>query len=196
MSWLYLLEGSIKTKGCIMDNLHEQLGGTWHLDPTHSEVGFWVRHAGISKVRGKFTDFTATVEDHEDDKLADVTAQINAASLTTGNVDRDVHVRSADFLDVEKHPYIIFSGTVGNDNLLVGDLTIRGVTKPVTIEFEFPGVAVDPFGNLRAGIEAEISISRKEFGLTWNAALEAGGVLVSDKVNIYLDLSFIKNTQL
>lgn len=168
--------------------------GTWNLDISHSEVGFIVRHAGISKVRGKFglAEATVVVDDELDAKLS---ATIDATSFDSGNADRDGHVRSGDFLDVENHPTITFvSNTVeprGNGFIVTGDLTIRGVSKTVDLYTEVSGVATDPFSNVRAGVEAKTTISRKEFGLTWNAALEAGGVLVSDKVVIELDLSFI-----
>src|SRR5919112_3413 len=165
--------------------------GTWTLDNSHSEIGFTVRHAGISKVRGQFTEAAATLDLPED-----VTgARINAASFDSGDANRDGHVKGEDFFDVEKFPEISFvsNGLVakGNSYELSGDLTIKGVTRPVTLETEFNGVAVDPFGNTRAGVSAETTISRKDFGLTWNAVLEGGGVLVSDKVAINLELAFI-----
>lgn len=168
---------------------------TWNLDPSHSEIGMTVRHAGISKVRAKFNDFTATVVKNDNDYA--VRAVIQTDSFDSGNGDRDTHVKSSDFLDVENFPTIEFNAssiTPAGDGIyeLNGELTLRGVTKPVSFEAELVGEAVDPFGNLRSGLEAKTVISRKEFGLTWNAVLEAGGVLVSDKVTIELDLSFIK----
>lgn len=170
--------------------------GTWTLDATHSEVGFTVRHAGISKVRGKFTDLEATATIGETLEASSVTATIQAASFDSGDANRDAHVRGADFFDVEQFPTLTFSSTgISGDSgefKLAGDLTIHGVTKPVVFDTEFNGVAVDPFGATRAGFEAKTVISRKEFGLTWNAALEAGGVLVSDKVTITLDVAFVK----
>jgi polyisoprenoid-binding protein YceI len=169
--------------------------GIWTLDNSHSEIGFTVRHAGISKVRGQFTEAGATLE--LGDSLADskVTAAIQTASFDSGDVNRDGHVKGEDFFDVEKFPEITFASrhvkANGDSFDLVGDLTIKGVTKEVAIETEFNGVAVDPFGNTRAGVSGETTISRKDFGLTWNAVLEAGGVLVSDKVVINLELAFI-----
>ncbi|MFC8304450.1 YceI family protein [Specibacter sp. NPDC057265] len=170
--------------------------GTWNLDASHSTVGFVVRHAGISKVRGQFTDIAgeltlgATLSD------SSVTATIQAASFNSGDAGRDGHVKGADFLDVETFPTLTFSSTGisgdSEDFELTGELTIHGVTQTVTFKGEFNGVAVDPFGATRAGFEAKTVISRKEFGLTWNAALEAGGVLVSDKVTITLDVAFVK----
>lgn len=169
--------------------------GTWNLDPSHSEVGFTVRHAGISKVRGKFDSFSATLVIPENGVGATATASIEAASFNSGNADRDAHVRSADFFDVETYPTLNFEATSvkGDEDgvVVTGDLTIRGITKEVRLDVEVNGVARDAFGLFRAGAETKTVISRKEFGLTWNAALEAGGVLVSDKVTIELDLSFV-----
>ncbi len=170
--------------------------GVWTLDMAHSEIGFTVRHAGISKVRGRFND--ATAEARVGDTLANssLRAVVKTASFDSGDANRDAHVRGEDFFDVEKYPELTFKATHvegdGDDYTLTGDLTIRGVTKPVELEVEFSGVVVDPFGATRAGFTAETEISRKEFGLTWNAALEAGGVLVSDKVKISLDAALVK----
>ncbi|HEV7167063.1 MAG TPA: YceI family protein [Micrococcaceae bacterium] len=170
--------------------------GIWTLDMAHSEIGFTVRHAGISKVRGRFND--ASAEAHVADSLANSTlrAVVKTASFDSGDANRDAHVRGADFFDVEQYPEMTFKATKvdgdGDDYTLTGDLTIRGITKPVELEVEFSGVVVDPFGATRAGFTAETEISRKEFGLTWNAALEAGGVLVSDKVKISLDAALVK----
>ena len=170
--------------------------GTWNFDASHSEVGFAVRHAGISKVRGQFTELDATLTLGKTLSDSAVTATIQAASFNSGDANRDGHVRSADFFDVETYPTLTFSTTsVSGDEgdfELTGELTIRGIAKTVTFKGEFNGVAVDPFGTTRAGFEAKTVISRKDFGLTWNAALEAGGVLVSDKVTITLDVAFVK----
>lgn len=159
---------------------------TWNLDPSHSTVGFVVRHAGISKVRGEFTDVEARINGRE------VTATAQAASFDSGNADRDAHVKGADFFDVENYPTVDFIGRLDGENKLVGTLTIKGVSQEVTFELDEAGTATDPFGAQRFGAEASTVISRKDFGLTWNAALETGGVLVSDKVTINLDVSFIK----
>jgi polyisoprenoid-binding protein YceI len=162
---------------------------------SHSEIGFSVRHAGISKVRGRFNE--ATAEARVRDSLADASlhATIKTASFDSGDANRDGHVRGEDFFDVESFPEISFVSNAivpkGDAYELQGDLTIKGVTRPVALETEFNGVAVDPFGNTRAGLSAETTISRKDFGLTWNAVLEAGGVLVSDKVAVNLELAFI-----
>jgi polyisoprenoid-binding protein YceI len=169
--------------------------GTWTLDNSHSEIGFTVRHAGISKVRGQFKDAAATLELAENVADSKISATIQTASFDSGDANRDGHVRGEDFFDVEKFPEISFvsKGLVaaGDSYELTGDLTIKGISRPVTLETEFNGVAVDPFGMTRAGVSAATTISRKDFGLTWNAILDAGGVLVSDKVAINLGLAFI-----
>lgn len=170
--------------------------GTWNFDASHSEVGFTVRHAGISKVRGKFTELDASLTLGETLAQSSVTATIQAASFNSGDANRDAHVRGADFFDVETFPTLSFASSAvsgdAEDFELTGELTIRDITKTVTFKGEFNGVAVDPFGATRAGFEATTVISRKEFGLTWNALLAAGGVLVSDKVTITLDVAFVK----
>lgn len=170
--------------------------GTWAIDASHSEAGFTVRHAGISKVRGKvaITEGSVTVGE----TLADtsVTATLDPSTVSTGDAGRDGHLKSGDFFDVEAFGAWTFVSTEvrndGGEYVIAGDLTIHGVTQPVELATEFAGTAVDPFGNTRAGFEASVTISRKDFGLTWNAALEAGGVLVSDKVVIALDISAIR----
>jgi polyisoprenoid-binding protein YceI len=168
--------------------------GTWTLDGSHSEIGMSVRHAGISRVRAVFEESTGTVKVGEDG-TADINAVVRADSFNSKAEDRDAHVKGEDFLNAEKHPELTFvASTVkptGEVFDLTGELTIRGVSKTVTFEGEFGGQAVDPFGMTRAGFSATTAISRKDFGLTWNAALEAGGVLVSDKVNIALDVAFV-----
>lgn len=164
--------------------------GTWTLDPAHTTVGFTVRHAGISKVRGTFGDLEGTlvVGQGGDDLRFEATLQ--TASVSTGNADRDGHLKSADFFDAETFPEIRFVSTEVSGDSLTGELTIRDVTKPVTLDFSYEGAATDPFGTYRAGFTGETTISRKEFGLTWNAALEAGGVLVSDEVKIQVEAEF------
>ncbi|MFT4186817.1 MAG: YceI family protein [Micrococcaceae bacterium] len=170
--------------------------GTYKLDPVHSEVGFEVRYAGISKVRGKFEDVEATFTVAEDPKDTTLDATIKTASITTNNDQRDAHLKNEDFFDVEKYPEITFKATdcSGDRNGLTikGELTILETTKEVELETTYNGTVDDPMGNTRAGFEAETTINRKDYGLTWNAALEAGGVLVSDKVKIVIDASLIK----
>lgn len=166
--------------------------GTWTLDPAHSEVGFSVRHMMISKVRGAFGLKSATLVAPENPLEAKVTASVDVTSLDTKDEGRDNHLRSDDFFDVENHPTMEFVSTGvrldGDDFLVDGDLTIRGVTKPVTFEFDFGGFGADPWGNYKAGATAKTVINREDFGLTWNAALETGGVLVGKDVTITLDL--------
>jgi polyisoprenoid-binding protein YceI len=170
--------------------------GTWTIDTAHSDVAFIVRHAGISKVRGRATGFAGQItvgDDVEDSKVA---VTIDSASIATGDEKRDAHLRSADFFEVEKYPEWTFSSTSvtpsGDDFVIAGDLTLHGVTRPVALTTEFNGGADDPMGNTRVGFSASTQISRKEFGLTWNAALETGGLLVSDNVKIELEVSAIR----
>jgi len=166
--------------------------GTWVLDPSHSEVTFSVRHMMISKVRGKFAVKSATITAPENPLEATVTATADVASIDTNDEGRDGHLRSADFFDAETYPTITFTSTgvriEKGDFLVDGDLTIKDVTKPVTFELEFGGFGTDPYGNYKAGATAKAVINREEFGLTWNAALETGGVLVGKDVTIELDL--------
>lgn len=170
--------------------------GSWAVDASHSEASFTVRHAGISKVRGTVAITSGTLTVGEDVESSSVVVTLDPASVTTGDANRDGHLKSGDFFDVETHGEWSFTSTAvrgaGSDYVIVGDLTIHGVTQQVELETVFNGSAVDPFGNTRAGFEASVTISRKDFGLTWNAALEAGGVLVADKVKIDLDVSAIK----
>lgn len=172
--------------------------GTWNLDASHSEVGFSVRHAGISKVRGSFTAFDATLTVGETLADSSVEATVQIDSVNTKDANRDGHLKSGDFFNAEEFPVMTFKSTSlkgdASDFVLVGDLTVRGVTKSVEFEAELGGQAVDAFGATRAGFYASTTISRKEFGITWNAALEAGGVLVSDKVKIEIDASFVLPT--
>ena len=171
---------------------------TYVIDADHSTLGFTIRHAGIGKTRGQFDEFNGTIEVADDSTPTGSTASatIKAASVNTRNNDRDNHLRSADFFDVETYPEWTFATTGVSGSkasfTLTGDLTIHGVTKSVDLEVEFLGAATDPFGNDRAAFEASTVISRKDFGLTWNAALEAGGVLVGDKVTITLEIEAIK----
>ncbi len=175
----------------------KDLKGTFVLDPAHTEIGFVTRHAMITKVRGSFATFegSATI-DGAAPEASTLAVTIQAASIDTRNADRDAHVRSADFLDVEQFPTITFTGTDfvidGETVSVTGDLTVHGVTKPVTVPFDFTGEAKDPFGNTRVGFEGATEIKRSDFGLTWNAALETGGFLVADKVVLEFEVSAIK----
>lgn len=164
----------------------------WKLDPTHSDFNFKVRHMMISNVKGSFTDFNVEIETQDDTFAnAKVIVTIQTNSISTYNQDRDNHLKSADFFEVETYPTIVFeSSFLGNE--ATGNLTIHGVTKPVTMDVDFNGVNIDPYGNSRAGFSFEGKINRKDFGLTWNASLETGGILIGEDVNLSGDLQFIK----
>lgn len=168
--------------------------GTWTLDPAHTSVAFTVRHAGISKARGQFTDVEGELVVAEGAEDLAFTATLKTESVSTSNPDRDAHLKSADFFDVENNPTITFRSTELKGDTLHGELTINGITKPVELDFAYEGAATDPFGVYRAGFTGETTISRKEFGLTWNAALEAGGVLVADSVKISIEAEFTAPT--
>lgn len=164
----------------------------WNLDPTHSEITFKVKHMMISNVKGSFTDFSAQIEAEDDTfKNAKTTATIKTDSVFTNNTDRDNHLKSAEFFNAEQYATITFESQALSDEV-TGNLTINGITKPVTLDVDFGGVNVDPWGNTKAGFSFEGKISRKDFGLNWNATLEAGGVLVSDDVKIAGELQFVK----
>ncbi len=177
---------------------YTQLTGDYALDPAHSRIGFVARHAMVTKVRGAFNEFTGTAHlDGENPNRSSAQLRIQAASIDTRNADRDGHLRSNDFLQMDEHPEITFTTTeitwTGQDSFdVTGDLTIKGTTRSVTVPFTFEGQATDPFGNVRVGFEGSTTINRKDFGVTWNATLETGGVLVSDKVTLEFEVSAIK----
>ena len=176
----------------------EDISGDYTIDASHSRLGFSARHAMVTTVRGHFTDWSGTAHvDTADPAASSVSLTIKAASIDTGSADRDGHLVSADFFDAETHPEITFVSTAvardGADWAITGDLTIKGTARPVTIEFEPTGSAQDPFGNVRIGFEGGTAINRKDWGLTWNAALETGGVLVSEKIKLDFDVSAIRN---
>lgn len=166
--------------------------GTWVVDPTHTEVGFSVRHLAISKVKGKFENFDATFVTAEDPLQSTVTAKAEVASVNTNQADRDRHLRTGDFFAAEEHPELTFVSTgvrqVDGEFKVDGDLTMRGVTKPVTFDFEFGGFGEDPYGNYKVGFTATSVVKREDFGLTWNTPLEKGGVLLGSDVTIILDV--------
>jgi polyisoprenoid-binding protein YceI len=174
------------------------LTGDYTVDPAHSRIGFAAKHAMVTTVRGEFTDYTATAHlDAENPANSSARVEIKAASVTTRNDDRDAHVRNADFFDVDNHPTISFVSTSAKQHSddefeLTGDLTIKGTTKPVTVTFEKTGQATDPWGGSRVGFEGKTKINRKDWDLSWNVALEAGGLLVSDKVTLEFDISAVK----
>jgi polyisoprenoid-binding protein YceI len=168
--------------------------GTFTIDASHSRVGFSARHAMVTKVRGSFNDYSGSAV--VADGAATITIEINAASIDTRSADRDGHLQSPDFFDVANFPKITFVSTSvkdsGSDKIVVeGNLTIKDVTKPLSITFEYTGTATDPFGNARFGFEGESEINRKDFGLTWNAALETGGILVSENIKLEFEFSTI-----
>ena len=171
--------------------------GTWNVDPTHSTVGFTARHLMITKVRCHFTDFDGVVEIADDPLASSVVANVRLGSIDTGNADRDAHLRTADFFGVEEHPEMSLRSTAiredGGDYVLVGDLTIAGQTREVEFALEFDGVRQDPFGNTKAGFSASADINRSDWGLSFNMALETGGVLVSEKIHIDLDVQLVRS---
>jgi len=166
--------------------------GTWTVDNAHSEVGFSIRHMMISKVRGKFQNFAATFVTGDNPLDSSVTASAEVVSVDTNDANRDAHLRTGDFFEAEKYPTIDFVSTgvrvVDGDYKVDGNLTIKGVSKSVTFDFEFGGFGSDPYGNYKAGATAQTVINREDFGLTYNATLETGGVLLGDKVTITLEL--------
>jgi polyisoprenoid-binding protein YceI len=174
------------------------LTGTYTLDPTHTRIGFVARHAMVTKVRGSFNEFEGTaVIDGANPANSTVRVTIDAVSIDTRNAQRDEHLRTNDFLALEQYPQITFVSTdirqVDETTFEVsGDLTIKDVTNRITVPFEFEGASQDPFGNQRIGFDGSVTISRKDYGITWNAALETGGVLVSDKITLEFEVSAIK----
>lgn len=173
--------------------------GTYTIDPAHSEVGFVVRHMGFSKVRGRFERFEGTIQgDPEDLESLETHVEIDAKAITTDEQKRDEHLRSNDFLDIANNPNIVFesrrvANVDGQKFTLVGDLSIRGVTKQVELKATFLGEGKDPWGGTRVGFEATTTVNRKDFGVNWNAALEAGGFLVGDNVEIHLDVQAVRS---
>ncbi len=169
--------------------------GTYAIDPSHSSATFQVRHLGLSKVRGGFEMFSGNVEIADDPAKSSVQVSLDAASFTTGNQDRDGHVKGEDFLDVENHPALTYRSTGirqdGDDWKIDGELTIKDVSRPVTLLAEFEGAGEDPWGNGRIAFTASTEIDRDEFGITWNQALEAGGVLVGKTVKIAIDVQAV-----
>ena len=176
----------------------EDISGDYTIDPSHTRIGFSARHAMVTKVRGQFEQFEGSAHvDTVNPANSSVTVTIQAASVTTGNEQRDGHLKTPDFFDIANYPQITFVSTDverdGAEWAITGDLTINGVTKSVTVPFEETGSAKDPFGNTRVGFEGEVTIDRTEWNLSFNAALETGGVLVSEKVKLEFDVSAIAN---
>jgi polyisoprenoid-binding protein YceI len=173
----------------------------WKIDPSHSEVTFSVRHMMISNVRGRFENFTGVVEfDEQNLPLSRVDVQIDAASISTRDAQRDGHLQSPDFLDAGTYPHLTFKSNRveaidANRGRVYGDLTIRDITRPVVLEVEYNGQAVSPWGMTSAGFSATTKINRKDWGLTWNQALETGGVLVGEEIKINIEVEIIKEAQ-
>lgn len=171
------------------------VAGSWALDPTHSEVTFSVKHLAISKVRGIFERFTASIVTAEDPSASTVEASIEVASINTNQKDRDKHLRTNDFFKADEFPNITFTSTsvvlAGDDITVVGDLTLRGVTKSVTLTGEFGGTVTDGYGQTKAGFTASTKINRHDYGVSWNAALEAGGLTLGDDISINFELQFV-----
>jgi polyisoprenoid-binding protein YceI len=169
--------------------------GTWAIDPVHSEIGFSVRHMMVSKVRGRFTTFSGEIVTGADPLDSSVTAEIALDSIVTGQEQRDAHIRSADFFDVENHPTMTYRSTGvrhdGDGYVVDGQLTLRGVTRDVPLALELNGFGPDPYGGTRAGFTATAEISRSDFGVSYNAAIEGGGVVVGDKVTIQLEIEAV-----
>jgi polyisoprenoid-binding protein YceI len=170
--------------------------GIWNVDTAHSTIGFVARHLMIAKVRGRFASFSGIITVPEERLATTLTATVDMASISTGDDQRDAHLKSPDFFDVEKYPTMTLVSTSitpgGDDFLLNGDLTIRDVTRPVLFNLEFEGVSPDPWGGTRAGFTASADVNRKDWGLEWNVSLEAGGWLVSDKAKIELEIEAVK----
>lgn len=176
----------------------DTLTGTYDLDTTHSTIGFTVRHAMVTKVRGNFNDFQATLTVNQENPAdSKVEATVETGSVDTRNADRDAHLRNEDFFDTDKYPQMTFTSTsfdvdASGNGTVTGDLTIKGTTKPVTLDVETFGTEVDPYGNTRVGFEARTTINRKDFGIDFEAPLNSGGALVGEKIAIEIDGSGIK----
>jgi polyisoprenoid-binding protein YceI len=189
---------SSSVAGTAANTALDDVSGHYDIDVMHSRLGFVARHAMVTKVRGSFTEFAGSFDlagSNWPASTAQVTIQV--ASIDTGNEQRDGHLRTNDFFDAPNHPLITFTSTrveqTAEDTVAVtGDLTIKGTTRPVTVEFVYTGSAVDPYGNTRIGFEGLSTINRSDFGITFNAALDTGGVLVSDKITLEFDISAIK----
>jgi polyisoprenoid-binding protein YceI len=165
----------------------------WNIDPTHSEISFKVKHMMISTVTGHFEDFNASVETENENFInADINFTAKTQSINTKNADRNAHLKSDDFFNSEAYPEMTFKSKSFDGSTLVGDLVIRDVTKEIFLDVDFNGIAVDPYGQTKAGFEVTGSINRKDFNLTWSAVTEAGSIVVSDTIKLIVDLQFIK----
>ncbi|MDQ1465468.1 MAG: hypothetical protein QOC73_2409 [Actinomycetota bacterium] len=175
------------------------LAGTWDIDPVHSDVGFTVRHMMVSKVRGRFARFEGQIVTGENPLDSSVNASIDLASIDTNNDQRDAHIRSADFFEVETYPTMTYTSKGvrydGDDLILDGELTLKGVTKQVPLRLEVNGFGPDAYGGTRAGFTATADINRRDFGVNFNAAIETGGAVVADKVSIHLEIEAVLKSQ-
>jgi polyisoprenoid-binding protein YceI len=180
------------TAGTLVQDIPGYVAGTWDVDPVHSELGFVVRHLMVSKVRGRFSRFSAEIVTGATLTESAVTANIDLSSIDTGNGQRDAHIRSVDFFDVDNHPTMTYRSTAvrpdGDRYVIDGELTLRGVTKSVPLVVELNGFGPDPYGGVRAGFSATAEIDRRDFGVSFNASLDGGGVVVGDKVTIQLEI--------
>jgi polyisoprenoid-binding protein YceI len=169
---------------------------TWNIDPVHSEVGFSVRHMMVSKVRGRFTTFSGQLVTADDPQASSVTAEIDLSSIDTGNEQRDGHIRSADFFEVETYPTMTYKSTgirvEDGDYVLDGDLTLKGVTKNVPLRLELNGFGEDPYGGYRAGFTATGELNRGDFNISFNAPMANGGVVVGDKITLHLEIEAVR----
>jgi polyisoprenoid-binding protein YceI len=176
----------------------ESLTGHYDIDPAHSRLGFAAKHAMVATVRGGFTVYSGEVYlDEEQPENSWAKVEIDVASVDTGNADRDKHLRTPDFFDIEKYPKITFKSTkvekTDDDTYtLIGDLTINGTTNPVAVDWELTGTSNDPWGNFRVGFEGRTTVNRRDWGLEWNVGLDKGGVLVSEKVKLEFDIAAVK----
>jgi len=168
----------------------------WTIDSAHSEIGFKVKHMMFTNVKGHFNDYSAAIDFNDDLKGANLQFEAKINSITTNNADRDNHLKSPDFFDMDQYPTLNFKSTKiegnGNDYEITGDLTIKGITKPVKLNAEFSGLMTDPWGNAKVGLNIDGKINRKDFGLTYNAALETGGVLVGEDVNLNAEIQLVE----
>ncbi len=185
---------SVRSSAEVLD----RLSGSYQLDPAHTRLGFAARHALVTRVHGRWDSFEGRLHlDASDQTRCSVALRIDAASIRTNNDDRDAHLRSSDFFDVQRYPTVTFESTgltaLGNRCYRVtGDLTIKAITRPVSLDLTYQGSCVDPYSQLRVGIEGSGSLKRSDWGLTWNAALEAGGLVLSDRIDLEIDISAIK----
>jgi polyisoprenoid-binding protein YceI len=189
------LSNHLENTMSIADTIPGYVAGTWTLDPTHSDITFSVRHLAISKVRGSFEKFDVTVVTAENPAESTITASVDVASVNTNQADRDGHLKTSDFFLVEEFPTMDFTSTSiaidGDDFTVDGNLTLRGVTKPVTLKGEIGGITTDGYGQTKAGASASVKINRLDYGVNWNAALEAGGLTLGNEVTINFEIQVV-----